>query len=293
MTPGPRGSRAGSGPVNADPAVVAGFGREWSTFDQSKLSDAELEKRFEQYFHLFPWGELPARPIGFDLGCGSGRWARCVAPRVTTLHCIDASAEAIEVAKRNLVDRPNCLFHVASVGEAPLAPGSTDFGYSLGVLHHVPDTSAGVRACVSLLKPGAPFLLYLYYSLGERPLWFRAIWRTVNAARAAISRLPHHAKLTITAAIAALVYLPLARLARLGERLGKDIDVFPLSTYRDSSFYTMRTDALDRFGTRLEQRFTRAEIRQMMESAGLERVSFSERPPYWCAIGYRCASDAG
>lgn len=286
-----RTGRAGVIPANTDPKVVAGFGREWSTYDQSGLSAAELEKRFDQYFRLFPWDELPPEPVGFDLGCGSGRWARFVAPRVKTLHCVDASAAAIAVAKRALTDRQNCLFHVASVAEVPLAPNSMDFGYSLGVLHHVPDAPAGVRACVELLKPGAPFLLYLYYSLEQRPLWFRAVWRAVNIARMAISRLPHPAKLAITSAIAALIYWPLARLARLGERFGQDVEIMPLSTYRASSFYTMRTDALDRFGTRLEKRFSKAEICQMMEAASLERVSFSAQPPYWCAIGYRRAPD--
>ena len=48
----------------------------------------------------------------------------------------------------------------------------------------------------------------------------------------------------------------------------------------------MRTDALDRFGTRLEKRFTRKEIAQMMELAGLERIAFSDSP-CWCAMGYR------
>ena len=47
----------------------------------------------------------------------------------------------------------------------------------------------------------------------------------------------------------------------------------------------------DRFGTRLEQRFTRAQIRQMMEQAGFERITFSDSPPYWCADGYRSAED--
>ena len=47
----------------------------------------------------------------------------------------------------------------------------------------------------------------------------------------------------------------------------------------------MRTDAFDRFGTRLEKRFTRPEVIEMMELAGLEQIGISDRPPYWCAIG--------
>jgi hypothetical protein len=59
----------------------------------------------------------------------------------------------------------------------------------------------------------------------------------------------------------------------------------PLSAYRGQSFYTMRTDALDRFGTRLEQRFSREAIQGMMEEAGLHQIVFSDSVPYWCAVG--------
>jgi SAM-dependent methyltransferase len=85
---------------NLDKDVVAGFGDEWSRFDQSALDDAELRRMFENYFNIFPWTELPPNSVGFDLGCGSGRWAKLVAPRVGHLHLIDPS-EAIEIAKRN------------------------------------------------------------------------------------------------------------------------------------------------------------------------------------------------
>ena len=37
---------------------------------------------------------------------------------------------------------------------------------------------------------------------------------------------------------------------------------FPLSDYKNKSFYTMRTDALDRFGTKLEKRFSKKENRE-------------------------------
>lgn len=49
----------------------------------------------------------------------------------------------------------------------------------------------------------------------------------------------------------------------------------------------MGNDALDRFGTRLEQRFTQAEMRSMMENAGLTRVTFQDGVPYWCAVGFK------
>jgi hypothetical protein len=66
-----------------------------------------------------------------------------------------------------------------------------------------------------------------------------------------------------------------------------DVEKFSLAWYRSRSFYTMRTDALDRFGTKLEKRFTSNQIRKMMENSGLRNIIFSDTAPYWCAVGYR------
>lgn len=272
---------------NLDRAVVEDFGREWERFDQSSASAAELQRQFERYFAVFPWDRLPAGAHGFDLGCGSGRWAKFVAPRVERLACVDASDRALGVARRNLSASLNCSFHHASVDAIPFADGSMDFGYSLGVLHHVPDTAAGIHSCVSKLKSGAPFLVYLYYALDNRPWWFRTLWKTSNLGREVISRSPSPIKKAFCEVIAALVYWPLARFARLAEKAGVEVSNFPLSHYRSMSFYTMRTDALDRFGTRLEQRFSQAQIRQMMTRAGLTDIQFSSSEPYWCAVGFK------
>jgi ubiquinone/menaquinone biosynthesis C-methylase UbiE len=273
--------------ANVDARVVAGFGDEWRRFDQRRLDGEEARQLFEEYFHVFPWGRLGPDAVGFDLGCGSGRWARFVAPRVGTLHCVDASAEALAVARCNLNEVRNCEFHLASVDFLPLADESADFGYALGVLHHVPDTRAGVRSCVRKLKPGAPFLLYLYYAFDNRPWWFRLIWRLSDPFRRVISRLSRGPRYLSSQMIAAVVYWPLARTARLMEAIGLPLRAFPLSYYRRRSFYVMRTDALDRFGTALEQRFTRHEIEAMMRDAGLEEIRFSDQPPFWCAVGVK------
>jgi len=273
--------------ANADQEVVRDFGREWAAFDQSALADTERQAIFHSYFAVFPWHRLPKDGRGFDLGCGSGRWARLVAPRVGELHCIDASVEALTVAKRNLAGAPNCVFHAATVDAIPLPDDSMDFGYSLGVLHHVPDTVGGLKHCVRKLKPGAPFLVYLYYAFDHKPAWFKVVWRITDVARRVISRFPFPLKYAVSQLIAATVYAPAAFVARAAEKLGLKVDNLPLSAYRHKSYYTMRTDALDRFGTRLEKRFTRAQIALMMEEAGLVSVTFSNEVPFWCAVGFR------
>ncbi|MBI2814385.1 MAG: class I SAM-dependent methyltransferase [Opitutae bacterium] len=272
---------------NRDDAVVAGFGQEWKTFTHSIANSEGLERNFADYFAIFPWDKLPAQAKGFDIGCGSGRWARFVAPKVGELHCIDASDEALTVARSNLQGVPQAQFHLASVDAIPLPDDSMDFGYSLGVLHHVPDTTAGLATCVRKLRRGAPFLVYLYYAFDNRPAWFRGVWRVSDMARRLISSRPFWVKRIACEVLALMVYWPLARLALLGERAGRKVGNWPLSAYRQASFYVMRNDSLDRFGTKLEQRFTRAEIEAMMQRAGLDQIQFSEAEPYWCAVGYK------
>lgn len=279
--------RASRDSLNVDDQVASGFGDEWSRFDQSGLPESTQAEMFAAYFSKFPWRALAADAVGADFGCGSGRWALRVAPRVGRLICVDASREALEVARRNLRVVGNCEFLRASVGDMPIPESSLDFAYSLGVLHHIPDPAAGLASCVRTLKPGAPFLLYLYYRMENRPIWYRGLWTVTNSLRRLISGLPKLPRYIMSQIIASLVYWPLARAAGVAAKLGIDSRNFPLCFYADKPFYVMRTDALDRFGTRIEHRFSREEMSVLMHAAGLTNVSFNDSPPFWCALGYR------
>lgn len=271
---------------NYDEFTVKSFGNEWTHFNQSSLSSNELKNIFDKYFSIFPWDQLPENAEGFDMGSGSGRWAKGVAPKVGKLNCIDPSS-ALEVSKKNLELFPNIEFFQSTANDKVLPSLSQDFGYSLGVLHHVPDTQSALNACVDMLKPGAPFLLYLYYRFDNKPLWFRLIWLLSEIPRAIISRMPNKLKPILTTPLAMIVYWPLARVSKLLEKFGISVKHIPLSAYRNLSFYTMRTDSRDRFGTPLEHRFTRVEISKMMESAGLRDCIFSDSSPYWVSLGYK------
>lgn len=273
--------------ANIDEKTVDGFGCEWASFDQTNLSDEECHTIFSSYFKIFPSQILNDKNIGVDIGCGSGRWAKIVAPKVKKLYCVDASEEALEIAKKNLSHQKNVDFINASVDQIPIDDESMDFAYSLGVLHHIPDTFAGIQSCVKKLKIGAPFLVYLYYAFDDKPHWFRFIWKLSDYARRFISKLPFKIKLLFSQIIAFFIYFPLARSALLLEKLNFNISHFPLSAYRKFSLYTMRTDALDRFGTRLEHRFTKNEIITMLKQAGLVNITVNEETPCWCAIGYK------
>jgi SAM-dependent methyltransferase len=271
---------------NVDLDVVSHFGKEWKSYNQSVLSSTERLTEFNKYFSIFPWEKISNKSIGFDAGCGSGRWALLVAPKVGKLYCVDPS-EAIDVAKQNLKEVDNCSFHKSTISDMPILKNSMDFGYSLGVLHHIPDTQQGLIDCVDKLKKGAPFLVYLYYAFDNQPLWYRWIWKASDIIRRIIYRLPHKLKLIVCFLIAVLIYYPLARSSKIADFFGFSVHSWPLSDYRDQPFYSLKTDALDRFGTKLERRFTKSEVEKMMKNSGLIQIKFSSKTPFYCAVGIK------
>ena len=271
---------------NIDKKVVNDFGKEWKAFNHQDIDSSLLDSAFKSYFHIFPFEGLKDAE-GFDMGCGSGRWAKFVAPKVGFLNCIDPSIEAMQEAKINMSNFQNCSLECGSVDNNLLKNESQDFGYSLGVLHHIPNTALALKSCSDKLKSGAPFLLYLYYRFDNKPRGYYFIWKFSDYARNLICRLPFAIKFLISQLIALFIYFPLARTALLLEKMSFDVSNFPLTWYRNEPFYIMRTDSLDRFGTRLEQRFTKNEIYKMLIDAGFERIVFSDREPFWTVLSYK------
>ena len=272
---------------NFDQKTIDDFGDEWNLFQQNKLSGKELINIYKNYFSIFPWNQINKSSIGADIGCGTGRWAYYVAPKIKTLYCVDPSSKALDIAKSNLNSNDNCVFLKEHVGNLSLQNDSLDFAYSLGVLHHIPDTFKALKECVKKLKKGAPFLVYLYYNFENKSFFFKFIWKLSNILRKIISSIPFEIKKLITDFLALIIYLPLARLSLLFSKLNINTSFIPLSFYKDKSFYTMRTDSLDRFGTKIEQRFSKNEIHEMMTASNLTRIIFLEREPFWVAVGFK------
>ena len=269
---------------HSDLNVVKNFGEEWSRFNQRNLSVSEKQSIFNDYFLLFPWGDIHEESIGADIGCGSGRWASLVAGRVNTLVCVDASDSALSVAKNELRTFSNIAYINAEVGALPFQDSSLDYAYSLGVLHHVPDTQNAIKDIARVLKSNGIFLAYFYYRFDNRPNWFKGLWRISNLFRLIISRLHSSIRFQVCDLIAIAIYWPLAKIAGVLNRYNCMPEAFPLAFYKDKSLYVMRTDALDRFGTTLEKRFDRDEISLMLESSGFTKICFSKTEPFWCVV---------
>jgi hypothetical protein len=113
------------------------------------------------------------------------------------------------------------------------------------------------------------------------------LWKISDLLRRRICALPLEARNPACDAAAALIYWPLARIAGFAEILGLRIENLPLADFRKASFARMRSNARDRLGTPLEQRFTAPEIKKMLTDAGMADIRFRDGFPYWCAVGLK------
>ncbi len=111
----------------------------------------KLLKTLMNIFLVLPWSEFPQDAVGFDMGCGSGRCIRFVAPKVGRLNCFYPSS-ALQVTQNALAQQSNVVFHMGTLDASGLALGSQDFGGSPSILRHVPDTATAIRSCSALLK---------------------------------------------------------------------------------------------------------------------------------------------
>ena len=154
--------------------VVKDFGNEWSKFDYINVVEKDQKKIYDAYFKIFPWHRINKQSsIGIDIGCGTGRWAKFVSDKTKELILLDASEQALNVAKKNLINKENIKFLNQSVGDIKLEDNSVDFAYSLGVLHHIQDLKLALMEINRILKPKAPFLVYLYYSFDNKPKFYK------------------------------------------------------------------------------------------------------------------------
>lgn len=272
---------------NIDLKTVDSFGEEWDKFDTFDAD--EIEKIGNEYFDIVPNSILKKESTRvIDLGCGSGRWSIYISPKVLSVEAIDPS-KAIFSAAKFANDIPNIRFTQASVDNIPFPNESFDFGVCLGVLHHIPNTQQALNNLGAKIKENGHLLLYLYYALDNRSYLYKAIFHCSTFFRNIVSRLPNGFKKLVCDLIAIIVYLPFIGLAWLTKLIfrGDFYKNIPLNYYMGKSFKVIRNDSLDRFGTPLEQRFTKEEITSMLYSAGFENLIFSDRMPYWHVLAQK------
>ena len=271
---------------NLDQVTVESFGEEWSKFNY--FDEKEIENIGNEYFDIVDFSKFDEQSTVLDVGCGTGRWSIYLSSKFSSVYAMDPS-KAIYSAAKLTKDTPAIHLIKASAENIPFDDETFDLVISLGVLHHIPDTQKALNSIVKKVNKDGQCLIYLYYALDNRSFFYKMIFYTSGFFRFFISKSPSFLKKIICDLIAIFVYLPFIFLSKLvkvilGEKLSNKI---PLSYYSNKSFNVIRNDSLDRFGTPLEQRFSKKQIEKMMHEAGLHDIKFSNNQPYWHVIGQK------
>jgi SAM-dependent methyltransferase len=271
--------------INIDHTVVKSFGDEWLKFQD--FPDATINKIAAEYFDILNETIVNKNSYVMDVGCGTGRWTKYLSKNAGFIEAVDPSDALIAADNLLGTSVENVRLTKASTDNLPFEDETFDFVMSVGVLHHIPDTQKAMQDCVKKVKKGGHFYCYLYYNLDSRGTLFKSLFWLSDLIRKFVSKLPSGIKKMVTDLLAVIIYMPLILFARFLNYIGlkKMAEELPLSSYRNKSFFVIRNDSLDRFGTKLEHRFSKAEVIKMMENAGLSNIVVSPNVPYYHAVG--------
>lgn len=103
---------------------------------------------------------LPPRAVAVEIGCGIGRLARALSPRVARIYACDLSPEMLSRARTYCAGTDNVDFLRVDCDLMPIPSEAADFVYSHLVFQHVPAARfirRYIRESFRVLKPGGVF----------------------------------------------------------------------------------------------------------------------------------------
>ncbi len=142
---------------------VKNFSFEWLFYKRTQLDSHNRSTVSRDAFALktgFSPETLKGRSV-LDVGCGTGRFMELAAADGGEVVGVDLSY-AVETAVENSRGRKNVHVVQADIFNLPFRAEAFDFIYSIGVLHHTPDTKEAFHKLVPLLKKGGNISIWVY-----------------------------------------------------------------------------------------------------------------------------------
>jgi SAM-dependent methyltransferase len=144
-----------------------------------------------RHYHPFLLRQLSGRCREvLEVGCGTGAFARALAPHADRVLALDLSPEMVRIARGRSARYPNIAFEVADVTSRQLPADRYDAVASIATLHHLPFEATLSRLARSL-KPGGTLLVLDLYDRsgpGDRLMNLAAVpmscaWRLARCGR--------------------------------------------------------------------------------------------------------------
>lgn len=161
-------------------AYVSSFSFEWQKWSRVQIDSyngrAESEETFREKTGFTP-DDLRGKLV-LDVGCGGGRFLDVVSRWGARAVGVDLSF-AVDAARHNLGTREKVQIVQASVFALPFRDRAFDAVFSIGVLHHTPDTRKAFLCLPRLVHDGGEIAVWVYYYPDRLYRWASDCWRMV------------------------------------------------------------------------------------------------------------------
>jgi len=235
-------------------------------------------------------GNELAGKLGIDAGCGFGRHLYAASSFGAEVIGIDLS-EGVQRAYRNNYGNPNVHVVQGDIYRMPFRPGTFDFGYSFGVLHHLPDPRRGFDSLARMVREGGTVMVWVYGYEGMSFLYRLSHMRTLRRLTTRLPRTWQRAMCWVLAVVLELtLWMPYRVLSRF--RLTRPLaDRLPAHTNAYQPLALKATAIFDRLGTPITHFHNREELQKWFADAGMENWSvFTPDRRGWQAGGRRTTS---
>ncbi|MCL4300215.1 MAG: methyltransferase domain-containing protein [Anaerolineae bacterium] len=128
-----------------------------------------------------------------EVGCGQGTVTNYLPTLGTRIFSVDMSSQSLKQTRQGAVElnlQDQIDLAVSDAESLPFPNNSFDIIISGGVLHHTPNTQAGIDEIYRTLKPGGKAIIMLYRS-GNPKWWTTYLLRTVSQLVDKITDTPH------------------------------------------------------------------------------------------------------
>lgn len=243
-------------------AYVDTFSFEWRKFHDVQIDILNATDESEKTFHgKTGWtpGDLKGKLV-LDVGVGAGRFAEVVSRWGGEVVGIDLSF-AVDAAFENIGRRENVHIVQADLFHLPFVASRFEAMYSIGVLHHTPDTRKAFESVVPLLKKGGEFAVFVY-AYGHYS-HFSDTWRKIT------TRVPYRFLYYLTALSVPLYYIYQIPWIGLGFRF-----VFPMSRHPNPRWRWL--DTFDWYTPKFQHKHTWPDVYRWYRENGFVDIELNQ-----------------
>ena len=259
--------------------TISDFGEQWRHYTENDGYYSSSDLFADIIGPLLTPEELAGKTV-VDIGAGTGRIVNMIlAAGAARVHALEPAPDAFAVLRGNTEPHQDRIDYLNIRGEELPPNIDADYVLSIGVIHHIPEPDATVRACFRALRPGGRCLFWLYGKEGNE-----AYLRFAVPLRKLTVRLPHVmiAALAHSLNVGLDVYILMCRFARLPMREYMLKHIAQLG--RDKRYLTI----YDQLNPAYAKYYTQAEARDLLAGAGFTDLQISHRHGYsWTVMGKR------